>query len=445
MSIMGKKRRGKGWGNKNPRRIVLFLSLVTCFFSASSIYAEQPPAADNPGTQGSTVDKNGPQESTLTGDWGGFRASLTKSGIDTEIVYKFDVISNKSGGAETGTESLNNLDVKFSLDGEKLLGSPGTTGLIYFLNNNGGKPGTTLVDNAEGVDNIEVQTPGAKLYEAWVQQSFLKDELSVLAGLHDLNSEFYSTETSGLFIRPTFGIGSDMSQSGRNGPSIFPNTSACVRVKAQPSRNYSVQVAVFDGVPGDPDNPRGTHIDLKRGDGDLLVGEAAYLPGEKTTNGKIGVGAWKYTKKFDDLVDVDSEGNPVQRRSHGMYVLGERQVYQAPGHDDQGLKVFARFGIASPDANRFDYAWSAGAVYTGLFGRDGGRLGLGVEGAHNSRKYRESVGTVDSSTRAYELTYSDNLTPWLLIQPDVQYIMDPDTNPALKNALVVGTRFTVKF
>ena len=35
---------------------------------------------------------------------------------------------------------------------------------------------------------------------------------------------------------------------------------------------------------------------------------------------------------------------------------------------------------------------------------------------------------------AYELTYSDNLTPWFTIQPDIQYIIDPDTNPALQNA-----------
>jgi porin len=387
----------------------------------------------------------GLKDGTLTGDWGGQRTALSKKGIDAEIVYKFDVISNTSGGAKTGTDTLDNLDVKFSFDGEKLFGSPGTTALIYFLNNNGGRPGATLVDNAEGVDNIEVQNSGGKLYEAWIQQNFMKDQFSILAGLHDLNSEFYVTETSGLFIRPTFGIGSDMSQSGRNGPSIFPNTSACVRLKVQPSRNYSVQVAAFDGVPGNPDNPRGTHVDFKHGDGALIVGEADYLPGGESPNGKLGVGAWRYTEKFDDFTDTDDLGNPLQRPSNGMYVLAERGIYRVPGHDDQGLKLFVRFGVADGDVNRFDYAWSTGAVYTGLFGRENGRLGIGVEGAHNSRKYRESVGSADASTKAYELTYSDNLTPWFLIQPDVQYIIDPDTNPELRNALVVGTRFTVKF
>jgi porin len=46
---------------------------------------------------------------------------------------------------------------------------------------------------------------------------------------------------------------------------------------------------------------------------------------------------------------------------------------------------------------------------------------------------------------AWELTYNDNLTTWLSVQPDVQYIIHPDTNPALRNALVAGARFTAKF
>jgi porin len=429
-------------------KIVLYTILMFFGLALSEAYAEHPPiTADAVAVASPAEAPADSKDGTLTGDWGGLRTALSKKGIDTEIVYKFDVLRNTSGGAEIGTESLNNLDVKFFLDGEKLFGSPGTTALIYFLNNNGGQPGATLVDNVEGVDNIEVQNTVGKLYEAWIQQNSSGDRLSVLAGLHDLNSEFYVTDTSGLFIRPTFGIGTDMSQSGRNGPSIFPVTSACVRVKVRPGRNYYVQAAAFDGVPGDPDNPRGTHLYFKHGDGYLIVGEAAYLPGEQATNGKLGFGLWKYTKKFDDFVDFDSAGNPVQRRSDGLYVLGERQIYQAPGHDDQGLKIFVRFGVANGDVNRFDYAWSAGTVYTGLFGRDKGQLGLAVEGAHTSIKYRESVGTANAnaSTMAYELAYSDNLTPWLAVQPDVQYIVNPDTNPALRNALVVGTRFTAKF
>ena len=51
-----------------------------------------------------------------------------------------------------------------------------------------------------------------------------------------------------------------------------------------------------------------------------------------------------------------------------------------------------------------------------------------------------------------EATYRARLTPWLKIQPDLQYVINPGAgiptaqSPApLKNALVIGVRMTVNF
>jgi len=399
-----------------------------------------------PSSHASADDSAGSFDGALTGSWNGSRAALAGTGVDIDLVYKLDVMSDASGGIKTGVETLDNLDVKMMFDGEKLFGSKGTSAKIYFLDNNGSGPNASLVGDAEGIDNIEVETPGGKLYEAWIQQNFMSDRISLLAGLYDLNSEFYSTDSSGLFLRPTFGIGTDMGQSGKNGPSIFPVTSAGLRVKIQPKHDFLFQAAVLDGVPGNPDRPRGTTVQFNHGDGVLIAGEADYLPGHDAPNGKIGIGAWKYTGKFDDLADIDSAGNPVLRRSYGLYVLAERQVYEESGNSGRGLKVFARLGAANGDVNRFDYAGSAGAVYTGLFpGRDKGQLGLGIESAHTSGKYRKSAGTADAATTAIEVCYSDTLTPWLTMQPDIQYIVNPGADPAQKNAVVTGARVTAKF
>jgi porin len=413
------------------RFIKLILMVLGCVFLPVHVFAG---------------DGDGKKDSTLTGDWGGMRTSLANKGLDIELNYKFDVISNTAGGIKTGNRALDNLDVKFLVDGEKLFGSQGTSAKIYFLNNNGSRPGADLAGDAEGVDNIEVKTPSGRLFEAWVQQNFMKDQVSLLAGLYDLNSEFYVTDSSGLFLRPTFGIGTDIGQSGKNGPSIFPVTSAGLRVKVQPNHGFFFQAVVLDGVPGDPNNPRGTHIQFNHGDGALIAGEADYLPGGDSPNGKIALGAWMYTSKSDDLIDVDADGNPATRPNNGMYLLGERRIYQVSGHDDQGVTVFARAGVANADVNQFDYAWSAGVVFAGLFpGRDKGLLGLSVEDAHTSDQYRKSVVSADVAETAFEVTYSDNLTPWLVVQPDIQYIVNPGADPALKNAVLVGTRLTVKF
>ena len=40
-----------------------------------------------------------------------------------------------------------------------------------------------------------------------------------------------------------------------------------------------------------------------------------------------------------------------------------------------------------------------------------------------------------------ELTYSTQLTDWLRVQPDVQYVINPGADRSLDNALVIGIRF----
>jgi porin len=37
------------------------------------------------------------------------------------------------------------------------------------------------------------------------------------------------------------------------------------------------------------------------------------------------------------------------------------------------------------------------------------------------------------------------VTEWLTVQPDVQYVVNPGTDPALDDALVVGLRFEIAF
>ena len=42
-----------------------------------------------------------------------------------------------------------------------------------------------------------------------------------------------------------------------------------------------------------------------------------------------------------------------------------------------------------------------------------------------------------------ELTYSINLASWLYIQPNVQYIINPGTDPSVDDALVAGLRINI--
>ncbi len=393
----------------------------------------------------------------LSGDWGGTRSRWGGAGVELGAIYTADYFSVVSGGVRQEGALLANLDLTASFDGDKLFKWPGASFFLYILADHGHHQNGGLGQQAgdfQGVSNIEA--PNAiKIYEAWYEQKFANDAASFRFGLYDLNSEFDVIETAGLFINSSFGIGPDYSQSGQNGPSIFPTTSVALRLAYQTAKNYYLQLAVLDGVPGDPNNDQGTHIQFNAGDGLLTSAEYGYQQGGTddvaSPYGKLAVGVWHYTASFDDLLDTNASGNPVKRHNNqGAYVLGEFQVYREHANSPQGLAVFARYGVANQNINRISHYLGAGLVYTGLFaGRDKDQLGLAVAIAYNGDKYIQkqwNSGTaVDASETTVELSYRSTVLPWLTLQPDIQWIKNPGTNQTLRDATVIGLRGKVVF
>ena len=252
-----------------------------------------------------------------------------------------------------------------------------------------------------------------------------------------MNSEFYVTETSSLFIQPVYGIGAEMAASGQNGPSIFPTTSFAVRAKAQ-AAGYYLQAAVLDGVPGDPGNPHGTHVQFNRGDGALDVMEAAMPLGsaEDAHNNKFALGFWRYTARFDDLLNPS-----VKRISRGSYALLDKALRYRPNSNEAVINGFIRAGQADGDTTQFDMSWSAGLVFTGLlFGHDTDKLGVAYAVEHNGQKWRTVTGNPVAFENSMELTYRHSVMPGLELQPTAQYLITHSSDPAQNNSWWLGMR-----
>lgn len=378
----------------------------------------------------------------LLGDWHGARKALYDRGLDWEIVYKFDLLSKVKDSSQTGKVYwLDNLDIKLSVDGDKLWGWPGTRAFLHVLGNHGKKPAIESGRLPHGVDNIEVPegADGFKVFHAWIERDFGSSGLSAKFGLYGLDSEFYVTESSGLFVHPTFGIGAEFAGSGQNGPSVFPNSSLALRLKYQPDPDWYGQLAVLDGVPGNPDHPQSTRIDFEQGDGLLYVAEAGYLPAAGEA-GKLAVGLWRYSERFDDLLDVDGAGDPIQRRSQGLYLIGEATLWADPGDPQRRLRGFLRGGRNDGDTQQFDYAWSTGLVVDNwLPGRDS-QFGISFSEEHNSEKWRTANSNGVRHERALELNYRAQATPWLAVNPFVQYLINHSSMPEHDRSWWLGLR-----
>jgi porin len=373
-------------------------------------------------------------------------------GISFSLLYRGDVLSNVAGGLQQRTTALGNLDVKFDFDLDTLIGWDGVAVGLHGIASHGGKPNANHVGSSQGVDNIEVDTNTAKLFQAWIQKQFLDEKLSVLFGLYDLNSEFYVSHSTGIFLHPSPGIGSELAQTGLNGPSVFPTSSVALRVSVFPTPETYVQAVVLDGVPGDPDNPRGTHIQFNDGDGALRVFEVGYIPGkskdgELALTDKYAVGVWSYTSRFEDLVEVDGGSDPLMHKGNeGFYVLAEHMLYRGKRNPDSHADGFIRYGRAAEDFNQFSSYFQTGIVFTGMVpGRDEDQFALSFSTARTGDKYRLSaLNAGQEATRhesVWEATYRAQMTPWLAVQPNIQYVINPGTDAQIRNATVLGVRF----
>jgi len=344
--------------------------------------------------------------------------------------YKADVlhISQPSLNAWVGHLSLH-ADVNL----ERLWSWSGSNFHVEGLFNHGSRP-NQLIGSTQGVSNLEVAQGAARLYATWIEKEFKDSRTRLLFGLYDLNSEFYVTEASAQLINPSFGIGVEASQSGQNGPSVFPHLGLGLRLRQSLDQDYYLQAALLDGVPGDPAHPGQTVVRLGFDDGALGVIEWGRQSRAGEANGPEhwGLGFWAYTR----LSESRGLNDPQLRRNQGAYALWQSLLQQSGATRSLG---FVRAGVAHHSVNQVDLAFDLGLLVEHPFANSPSvsawlpappeSFTVGVALAHYGNAYREAQQAAGSPLAASELVLELGMR-WLLgtelvLQPLVQQVWRP--------------------
>jgi len=412
---------------------------------------------------------------------------LAIDGLEANLICTHDIFSNIAGGQERGTANLGLLDCMLSADLEQLLSVRGTSifcdGVFAY-----GKNPSDFAGDIQGVSNIASE-PMLKLYECWLCQSLWKETGSVLIGIYDLNSEFDVNEFSGAFLNGSFGMGPDFSQSGVNGVPTYPNPALTLRFRYDLNEQFYWLMAVADGVPGNL-NEKGLNIKLSADDGALICTEfglqthlerlrkstfkyerqhirRSYLgTGNRSHKRqhprhsrhdlsltdigypcrkycKLAAGIWFYTSEIENFLLNDE--SPEYTRCWGAYLLGEKVLWSV---SERFISGFFRAGYANPVVNPVNLYCGCGLVYTGPSSRSRyHQLGLAVAVARVSDDYREKMAVnnrePDKVEIAIELICRLRMNQWIMMQPDLQYIINPGINPGFAHALVPGLRLEI--
>ncbi|GAA4010127.1 carbohydrate porin [Sphingomonas swuensis] len=338
--------------------------------------------------------------------------------VELFAVYNLDLTS--------GTGRIERLD-KLSLTATGETGGLGWRGGRFKVNvlaSSGGRPnegGGTL----QGLDNIEVPDRGVRLFEAWFEQDLGGGSLRV--GAYDLNSEFYTTSASALFVGPSYGIGPELSATGSRGPSIFPFTGLAARGDVRIGASGIVRAAVINAAAGTLGDRGG--IDTSFREGVLGIVEGGFERGAA----KLAIGGWAYSKRHE----VHGASSPSDLgRTRGAYLLAQAPLAES-------WSGFARAGVAGGGTTAFRASVQGGLEKRPFLAiRPDSAAAFGVHHARLSPGERElarAAGEEPGAETGFELTISDHLFGPVSLQPSVQWIHNPggrrDADPLLFGAL----------
>jgi porin len=363
-----------------------------------------------------------------------------ETGLAVSIGYTGDLRRNTTGGIAVGTAYSDMLDLGATWATNSLFSDTRFTTNLSVMHLGGDDITGEFVGDLHGVNNIEA--PDAwHLYEFWSEFSFGgRGNTSLRLGLLDLNADFDTPVTSSLFVGPAHGIGTEISQTGGNGPAIFPVTGLGIRLAGEFSEGLHWRVGAFEGTPGDDDEASFAVFDVASGEGSLLIGEMEYV--SERVN-KISVGMWSYTADFDRL-DAELTTSPQsQNGNHGAYALVDLPLGNlGPARIDGSL----RFGVAEERFNPVDQYIGATFVASHPFtSRPDDAFGFAVAYGRTGDLYRtvQALAGIPAAgaETSYELTYRAPITGWLALAPSVQFVSHPGADLAMRDAWVVGLRF----
>jgi porin len=359
------------------------------------------------------------------------KSGSVESPIQFEASYIGDNINNLTGGIKRGSAYLGFANFFISIDMEKAKLWKGGEFHIHAANTHGANPSADLIGDFQVISNIEAGNH-SYLQEFWYKQNIGKLELTF--GLQDLNVEIANTEGGALYLNSSFGILPSIS-ANLSSP-IFPLTALGLTTKLNINEKSSLLIAIYDGNPTEfENNPYNLNWQYNSGDGILAVTEFQQITEISSLPGKYKLGIFNYNHISDQVLKEDIPDS-LNFTITGGYLMVDQKIWQS-GNRSSG--VFSQAGISPTKYSINNYYLGAGLNYYGLFNKKGeDALGLAIAHVH----FNDDLG----SETTVELTYFNQITENIFIQPDIQYIVTPSgKNSLLENAFTANIRFGFSF
>jgi porin len=458
-----------------------FVALVLMAFSAGSAMGQEDKKTDDdkpadPDTGQSTV-----EETTL----GLLPNPFEKNyGIKFAATYIGETLGNVSGGLKQGAVYDGRLNLAVDVDLQKLAGLQQLVFHANMFQIHGDGLSRSNLQNFMVVSGVEAQ-PSTRLYEAYFEQKWGRDTVSLRFGQLAADSEFQNSKYTDVLTNASMGWPAISSVDLPSGGPSPPLAALGARLRVNLIDHLTVLGAVFDGDaagpgPGDPQLRDASGVNFRINDPPLVLGEMQYAwnnkKGDPNLAGTWKLGGWRHFGDFSDqrfgaagasLASPLSSGLPASLNGNfGIYTILEQKLYRVGNDDDRGIGIFGRIYSSPSDRNLIDLYADAGVELIGLSdARPADKFGIATGYARVSPRahaldvdFQQTMGP-NWALRSFETlvtaVYQYEVRAGWTLQPNFQYFVHPGggaTDPLgptpgklLKDAAVFGLRTVLKF
>lgn len=388
----------------------------------------------------------------MTGDWGGVRSRWRDAGVDIFSGYQVQSADIAHGGAKKGTSTNNQIILGANFDMQKLMGID--NGIFTFaVSDRYGSNASLYAGTRVTIESNFGEGENFRLANMSFKQTILDGRMSYQVGYFPAAAEFDYNPLLCSFLNQGFCGHPNSLAADSSGFQNPPGAQLGGRVTWFFHPDLYLKVAVFDVNPTRfTDSRQGFRLDTHGSTGAISLSELGWTPGLGSDNlpGHYKIGAYYDTSSAPDVVNPKIQHTG---RSSGWISL-DQMIFNVGGDNSRGLVLFGNLTSDNHSTSQITSYDSLGMVFLGPFAsRPDDVLSLGwAKSFLNKRKFNAEVRAKPDfgylgAEQYVDLSYRIQLTPWMFLTPDAQYLIHPGVFSAKRypNATVLGGEISFKF
>jgi porin len=406
----------------------------------------------------------------LLGDLGGVRPWLENRGIYVQIDATAEFAGNVSGGLKQGATSANQVALSVDIDWQRLAGVTGLSTHLIVVNRSGGNDSHLFGDNVSPVQEIYGAggNVAAHLVSAYAEETLFDRRLDVAAGWMNVENDIASSPLYCNYMNNALCGDPKALPGGDIGHSAFPDAVWAGRVRVRPTADTYVTTGVYEvnrDLYSNADRS-GFEFGIPRDSGVYIPVQFGYTPalGSDRLPGHYVVGFGYDSSRIKSFSSALPPAAGLPAANHAgntqFWLLADQMLVRTGDGDQDGIIALGGFVRNDPEHSSYAQEYFAGLLDRGFWRtRPEDSVGflfsyIAMSGALGKVQAAESEAGIPFSNAAtgvqthemiLEADYNIHVYRGVDFRPDLQYVIRPNAQSNIHNAVVLGFKAHVQF